>query len=106
MSEEIRNEEFEEVTTVETDDEKAGLGPVEYGVVLGIAGAGIAAWELGKLGWRKTAKPRAKVKDFFKGIFKKDKVIVVQEQPDHEGSAEKTAEDSEPKRSDKKSSKK
>lgn len=105
MSEEIRNDEFEVTETVETEDEKVGLGPMEYGVILGIGAAAVGAWELGKLGWRKTEKPRRKVKDFVAGIFKKDKGNV-DETPDHEGSSEKVPEDSEKKKSDKKSSKK
>lgn len=107
MSEEIRNEEIEVTEVVAAEDVKEGLGPMEYGVIVGIAGAGIAAWELGKLGWRKTEKPRKKVKEFVSGIFSKNKDSKGTEAlPEHEVVVEKAAETTEEKKSDKKNSKK
>ena len=63
-----------EVTEVnETEDVKEGLTATEYGVIAGLMVGGVALWEGGKLVWRKTEKPRSKVKNFVTGVFKKDK---------------------------------
>lgn len=107
MSDEIRNEEMEVTMEVETEDVKEGLSAMEYGVIGVIAVAGITAWEGGKLVWRKTVKPRAKVKEFVTGIFNKEKKSKNKDVPEHEGSMEVVAEASEEKKSEsKKNSKK
>lgn len=92
-----------EVTEVnETEDVKEGLSATEYGVILGLMGAGIAAWEGGKLVWRKTEKPRSKVKNFVTGIFKKDNGNeAAEETPEHEVAQKEATKKADSKKSDK-----
>lgn len=92
MADEIRTEEIEVTETVETEDVKESLGPMEYGVILGIATAGIAIFEGGKLVWKKTAGPRAKIKEKVGGVFKKKDTPKVEEIPNQEVSTEKVVE--------------
>ena len=107
MADEIRTEEIEVTDTVETEDVKESLGPMEYGVILGIATAGIAVFEGGKWVWKKTEGPRSKIKEKAKGIFGKKDKPAEKDNPDQEVSAEKVAETPEEKKTEtKKGSKK
>ena len=106
MSEEIRTEELEVTETGVAEDVKEGLSVQDYGVIGGIMIAGIAAWELGRLGWRKTEKPRRKVKEFVTskiGKNKKSKDAV--ELPEHEVITETVVEKIEEKKSEAKKEK-
>lgn len=86
----------------ETEDVKEGLSATEYGVILGLMGAGIAAWEGGKLIWRKTEKPRTKVWNFVSKPFKKDKGSEAEAgTPEHEASSKDAAKKADSKKSDK-----
>lgn len=101
MSEEIRTEEIEVTEAVETEDVKEGLGPMEYGVILGIATAGVAIFEGGKWVWKKTSGPRSKIKAKLSGIGKKKDIPEeTNDQPDQEGSPEEVAEKTDAKKSE------
>lgn len=100
MADEIRSEEIEVTETVETEDVKESLGPMEYGVILGIATAGIAVFEGGKYVWKKTAGPRAKIKEKVGRLRKKKDKSEVQEVPDQEVSTEKVEEKTEEKKTE------
>ncbi len=106
MSDEIRTEEIEVTEDVVAEDVKEGLSVQDYGVIGGIMIAGIAAWELGRLGWRKTEKPRRKVKEFFASkIGKNKKSNGATELPEHEVATETVVEKSEEKKSEAKEKK-
>lgn len=91
-----------EVTEVnETEDVKEGLTATEYGVIAGLMVGGVALWEGGKLVWRKTEKPRSKVKNFVTGIFKKDNGSETEETPEHEVAEKEATKKADSKKSDK-----
>lgn len=100
MAEEIRTEEIEVTETVETEDVKESLGPMEYGVILGIATAGIAIFEGGKWVWKKTEGPRSKIKTKVGGVFKKKDKPEEKEVPDQEVSTEQVSEKTEEKKTE------
>lgn len=103
MSDEIRNEEVEVMEAVEAEDVKEGLTLPDYGVIGGIMIAGIAAFEGGKLVWKKTEAPRKKVWNGIKSIFTKNTPEKeTKEDPEHEVASSDVAEATEEKKSESK----
>ena len=107
--EENRVDVNETTEVIGTEDvNEVNLGVKDYLIVGGVMATGALIFELGKLGWKKTAKPRRKVAEFFSGLRKgKDKSGNTEEPvQEHEGSNEKEAESAETKGPEKKSTKK